>query len=141
MQAGVPIKEFRAQLAAAGFRLELPALEGSVGGLISSKVCPDIRGLLLGLEIVTAEGEILELGGKTVKNVAGYDAVRLLCGSMGAYGVILAATFALAAGSDERPGEFAEPAAWDAFEPTELHRRLKREFDPRNLLNPWVYGK
>ncbi|PKM98731.1 MAG: FAD-binding oxidoreductase [Elusimicrobia bacterium HGW-Elusimicrobia-3] len=141
VQAGLPLKEFRAQLAAAGFRLDLPALEGSVGGLIASKVCPEIRGLLLGLEIVTAEGEILELGGKTVKNVAGYDAVRLLCGSMGAYGVILAATFALAAGHDEAAGTFAEPATWNAFEPSELHRRLKREFDPRNLLTPWLYGK
>jgi FAD/FMN-containing dehydrogenase len=95
---------------------------------------------LLGLEVVTAEGELLELGGKTVKNVAGYDAVRLLCGSLGAYGVILAATFALAAGKEEDAPGFAEPAAWDAFEPSELHRRLKRGFDPRNLLNPWIYG-
>jgi glycolate oxidase subunit GlcD len=139
-EAGLSFPEFRRQLAEAGFRLDLPELGGSVGGLIASKVCPDIRGLLLGLELVTAEGELLELGGRTVKNVAGYDGVRLLCGSMGAYGVILAATFALAAGAETaRPAPAGEDA-WDLFEPGLLHRRLKKEFDPRNLLNPWIYG-
>jgi FAD/FMN-containing dehydrogenase len=139
-EAGLPFADFRRQLAEAGFRLDLPELGGSVGGLIASKVCPEIRGLLLGLELVTAEGELLELGGRTVKNVAGYDGVRLLCGSMGAYGVILAATFALAAGAETaRPAPAGEDA-WDLFEPGLLHRRLKKEFDPRNLLNPWIYG-
>jgi FAD/FMN-containing dehydrogenase len=59
---------------------------------------------------------------------------------MGAYGVILAATFALAAGAETaRPAPAGEDA-WDLFEPGLLHRRLKKEFDPRNLLNPWIYG-
>jgi glycolate oxidase subunit GlcD len=140
VEAGLSFAEFRRQLGEAGFRLDLPELGGSVGGLIASKVCPAIRGLLLGLEVATAEGELLELGGRTVKNVAGYDAVRLLCGSMGAYGVIMAATFALTAGKENDRAPFAEPAGWDLFEPGVLHRRLKSEFDPRNLLNPWIYG-
>ena len=138
-EAGLSFEEFRRQLKAAGFHLDLPELKGSVGGLIASKVCPEIRGLLLGLEVATAAGELLELGGKTVKNVAGYDAVRLLCGSQGAYAVILSATFALSAGKERQRPPFAEPPAWDAFEPAEIHRRLKKEFDPQNLLNPWIY--
>lgn len=138
-EAGLSLEEFRRQLGEAGFSLDLPELKGSVGGLIASKVCPDIRGLLLGLEVTTASGELLELGGKTVKNVAGYDAVRLFCGSLGAYGVIISATFALSAGKDRGRAPFAEPAGWDDFEPGDIHRRLKKEFDPQNLLNPWVY--
>ncbi len=139
-EAGLSMTDLRAALKKAGFRLDLPRLSGSVGGLIASKVCPEIRSLLLGLDVVTAEGALLQLGGKTVKNVAGYDAVRLFCGSFGAYGVILSATFALSAGEDAPAGDFREPAGWDLFEPEEGHRRLKRELDPRNLLNPWVYG-
>ena len=138
-EAGLSLEEFRRQLGEAGFSLDLPELKGSVGGLIASKVCPGIRGLLLGLEVATASGELLELGGKTVKNVAGYDAVRLFCGSLGAYGVIISATFALSAGKDRERAPFAEPAGWDDFEPGDIHRRLKKEFDPQNLLNPWVY--
>jgi glycolate oxidase subunit GlcD len=139
VEAGVPLAEFRRQLKEAGLCLDLPDLEGSVGGLIASKVCPDIREPLLGLEVVTADGELLELGGKTVKNVAGYDAVRLFCGSMGAYGVIISATFALSARARRAQATFEEPAGWDAFEPDTYHARLKAALDPRNLLNPWIY--
>ncbi|MBI5743296.1 MAG: FAD-binding protein [Elusimicrobia bacterium] len=139
VEAGVPLGEFRAQLKEAGLNVELPDLKGSVGGLIASKVFPGLRDVLLGLEVVTADGELLELGGRTVKNVAGYDAVKLFCGSMGAYGVIIAATFALSAGARRQHAAFEEPAAWDAFEPDTLHLRLKRALDPGNLLNPWIY--
>ncbi|MDO8804355.1 MAG: FAD-linked oxidase C-terminal domain-containing protein [Elusimicrobiota bacterium] len=153
VEAGLSFEELDGQLRAAGFYLDLPPLKGSVGGLIASKACPEIRGTLLGLEVALADGSLLELGGKTVKNVAGYDAVRLFCGSLGAYGVIIAATFKLRAGPAPHfgPGTgksaglaparepLKEAPDWDAFEPEAIHRRLKKEFDPRNLLNPWVY--
>ncbi len=140
VEAGLSMAKFRSALEKEGFRLELPELKGSVGGLIASNVCPDIRGLLLGLQVATAEGALLELGGKTVKNVAGYDAVRLLCGSLGAYAVILSATFAVSAGKAGKGENWKEPAGWDAFEPGPMQRRLKKELDAGNLLNPWVYG-
>jgi len=139
VEAGVPLEEFRRQLREAGLYLELPDLRGSIGGLIASKVCPAIREALLGLEVVTADGALLELGGKTVKNVAGYDVVRLFCGSMGAYGVLISATFALSARARRAQAAFEEPSGWDAFEPDPFSARLKAALDPRNLLNPWVY--
>jgi glycolate oxidase FAD binding subunit len=46
------------------------------------------RDLALGLEVVTGDGRILHFGGRVVKNVAGYDIVRLLVGSRGTLGVI-----------------------------------------------------
>ncbi len=140
VEAGLSFEELGGQLKEAGFYIDLPRLKGSVGGLIASKACPEIRGPLLGLEVALADGSLLELGGKTVKNVAGYDAVKLFCGSLGAYGVILAATFALSAGQAPARKSRGETADWDLFEPGTIHLRLKKEFDPRNLLNPWVYG-
>lgn len=46
------------------------------------------RDHVLGLEIVTGDGRILRFGGKVVKNVAGYDLVRLIVGSRGTLGFI-----------------------------------------------------
>jgi glycolate oxidase len=43
---------------------------------------------LLGLQVVLPTGDIIRTGGKTLKNVSGYDLTRLMCGSEGTLGVI-----------------------------------------------------
>jgi glycolate oxidase len=43
---------------------------------------------VIGLELVTPQGDIIRTGGKTVKNVTGYDLPRLICGSEGTLGVV-----------------------------------------------------
>ena len=50
---------------------------------------------VLGLEVVTATGEIIHTGGKTVKNVVGFDLTGLMCGSEGMLGIITEATLKL----------------------------------------------
>jgi glycolate oxidase len=50
---------------------------------------------VLGLEVVTPTGDIIRTGGKTSKNVVGFDLSGLMCGSEGMLGIITEATLRL----------------------------------------------
>ena len=50
---------------------------------------------MLGTTLVLADGTIANSGGKVVKNVAGYDLARLVCGSHGRLALIVRASFRL----------------------------------------------
>jgi len=53
------------------------------------------RDLLLGVRFVAPDGELVGTGGKTVKNVSGYDISKLMVGSYGSLGFICEMTFKL----------------------------------------------
>lgn len=53
------------------------------------------RDYVMGLEIVTTKGEIIHTGGKTVKNVSGYDLTRLFVASEGTLGIVTKAILKL----------------------------------------------
>jgi glycolate oxidase len=50
---------------------------------------------IMGLELVTPTGEIVELGGKLVKDVSGYNLVQLIIGSEGTLGIVTKAIIKL----------------------------------------------
>jgi len=53
------------------------------------------RDMILGVRLVSPDGEIAGAGGKTVKNVSAYDTSKLMVGSMGSLGIICEMTFKL----------------------------------------------
>lgn len=68
----------------------------TIGGAIASGLsgprrpyAGSARDFVLGVTLITGQGDILEFGGQVMKNVAGYDVSRLLTGSLGTLGVIL----------------------------------------------------
>jgi glycolate oxidase len=93
--------------AAAAKRLLFPPDPGSqttatVGGNVAecSAACGALkygitRDYVLGVEAVLATGEIIRTGGRLVKDVAGYDLSRLLCGSEGTLAVMTELTLRL----------------------------------------------
>lgn len=50
---------------------------------------------VIGLEVVTPEGDIIRTGGRTIKNVTGYDLTKLIVGSEGTLGIITEAILRL----------------------------------------------
>lgn len=63
---------------------------GAGGPLSSGYGAP--RDHVLGMTLVTGGGSVLELGGRVMKNVAGFDLVRMVVGSHGALGVVVSAS-------------------------------------------------
>lgn len=97
--AGTPLADVQAALAAAQqyFAFEPPHFGAgtTVGGMVASGLSGParatagaVRDFVLGARLVNGVGEHLTFGGQVIKNVAGYDLSRLLCGSWGTLGVI-----------------------------------------------------
>jgi glycolate oxidase FAD binding subunit len=98
-RCGTPLAEIEQTLAQCGqfLAFEPPAPGGSstIGGVIAAGLSGPrrmqagaARDFVLGATLLNAEGELLRFGGQVMKNVAGFDVSRLLCGSLGILGVI-----------------------------------------------------
>jgi glycolate dehydrogenase FAD-binding subunit len=69
--------------------------EGTIGATVATASWGPLahafgtpRDLVLGIELVTGEGRVVRAGGRVVKNVAGFDLVRLVTGAWGTLGLI-----------------------------------------------------
>ena len=72
---------------------------GSIGGLIARGLSGGyrqrhmgLRDQLLGIQLLRSDGVLARAGGRVVKNVAGYDLMRLLTGSWGSLALITEVT-------------------------------------------------
>ena len=98
VEAGVIVDNLSDELNKIGkhFPVEMASTGSSqVGGIISTNAgginvlrYGSVRQNILGLEVVTANGEILNLGSKVVKDNTGYNLKDLFCGSEGTLGII-----------------------------------------------------
>ena len=103
VESGVRLSVLREALAGAGQRLSLdPPGDPTVGALLARNVSGPLRhrfgaprDLVLGVTLVLGDGTIANAGGKVVKNVAGYDLARLVCGSEGRLAFVARASFRL----------------------------------------------
>ena len=77
-----------------------------------------LRDFCIGIRFITADGKRGKGGGRVVKNVAGYDLMKLLIGSFGTLGVITSASFKLfhlPQGTRTYVADFAAPEEAVAF--------------------------
>lgn len=102
-EAGIKFADLQFSLAKAGQFLPIdPAYAdtATLGGIVATadtgclrQRYGSVRDLLIGLSIVRTDGQIAKAGGRVVKNVAGYDLMKLLTGSYGSLGAIEQVTF------------------------------------------------
>ena len=105
--AGTPLQEIADATSPHGQWLPFDAFgsaAGTLGATLATASCGPLassigapRDVALGLAVVTGEGTLIRGGGRVVKNVAGFDLVRLNVGAWGTLGVVVEATVRLRA--------------------------------------------
>jgi FAD/FMN-containing dehydrogenase len=105
VEAGVTLAALQTHLAERGQWLPLDPSQPeklTIGALLATSPSGPrrfgygtVRDYLIGLTAVLADGRVIHSGGNVVKNVAGYDLMKVFIGSRGSLGVIVEAIFKL----------------------------------------------
>ena len=138
--AGIRLADAQERFAKAGQRLALdppdPDGRATIGGVVATGDSGplrhrfgSVRDLILGVQVALADGTVARAGSKVIKNVAGYDLAKLMCGSLGTLGVVCEITVRLhpspaehatAVGRGDDPDTLAAAARALARAPLEL---------------------
>ncbi len=107
VESGMTLNEVQKRLAGEGkgyfLPLDPPFTEtATLGGIVATNssgprryLYGTARDVMIGAKAVFPNGDIVISGGKTVKNVSGYDMCKLLIGSFGTLGILCEMTFKL----------------------------------------------
>lgn len=149
VEAGCSFERLTQALAAHGqwLPIDVPNPDATtVGGMIAvGLVGPlrrsygSIRDQLIGIEWVGGGGEVLRSGGRVVKNVAGYDLMKLHVGTRGRFGIITQATFRVRPRPAAVPRASADAATFLAVKPHDdpeverLRNALRVALDPSGV--------
>ena len=103
VEAGITLEAVQAELARSGQFLPIDPFNSpghTIGGLLAIGWSGPLRlrfgsarDFLIGIRVALPDGRVASAGGRVVKNVSGYDLMKLHYGAMGTIGVIVAASF------------------------------------------------
>jgi glycolate oxidase FAD binding subunit len=103
VEAGITLEALQAELGRARQFLPLDPFNSpghTIGGLLATGWTGPLRqgygsprDFVVGIRVALPDGRLASAGGRVVKNVSGYDLMKLHLGAMGSLGVIVAASF------------------------------------------------
>lgn len=103
-RAGTPIKEIDDLLCEHHQYLPFGSMYAGAGATLGGTVAAGLSGagrfrfggvrdFLLGVRLITGDGQLITAGGRVVKNAAGFDIPRMVVGSCGRFGILAELTF------------------------------------------------
>jgi glycolate oxidase FAD binding subunit len=103
VEAGITLEALQSELGRTGQFLPLDPFNSpghTIGGLLATGWTGPLRqrygsprDFLIGIRVALPDGRLASAGGRVVKNVSGYDMMKLHLGALGSLGVIVAASF------------------------------------------------
>jgi len=142
VESGMRISALKKFLKEHNLDVALPLDETTLGAAVALKLYPSMRSLITGMDLLLSSGEVIRLGGKTIKSVSGYNLAPLILGSRGAFAFIISMTLKVYNPAFKEKGKVEDPL----IEPMPnfndpILKNIKKAFDPNNLFNPHVFGE
>ena len=145
VRAGTPVSDISAALADKGQYLPFDPLlpeSASIGGTVAGNLSGSrrhryggIRDFALGAQVVDGQARAYGVGGKVVKNAAGFDLTKFLVGSLGKYAIMTELTFKVFPDVPQfRSLRFVYATLADALDASYAINRSRFELDALDIL-------